>query len=902
MPNFETELTNLLMKMFTPDELRTHAARHLGEGLHNSVPWGQSYQHVADVFVGAVIRHRCRDLWSSLRAERPQWTAQIDEVRAQAPADLQSDATGSEAQRRRRRAWSRPSLPEPFVARPRESGMLLAAMRAAHTVVGVVAPPGYGKTTLLVDVLPDVLGEPAVYGGLHNVLYYQPRRAGDLTVRHLLDDLGAPPDDVDGDEGESSAARCQAQIDVLLRLAAERRGAWVVLDDFEALLTEDGQIESVELRALLTQTALRASTRSGDPPRLRFLLGSAVRTAGSLPVVWIDLGEGMDPDGAASLLTEAGPADVLGRDDSTVIAELAQHMRRIPMGLASLARYAREAGLSYRQIARDEKIRAAAFDNSQRGLREILRLHIQSMPRDARALLRTLAVLVGPLPERVLRAAARFGEDTFAVALGALVRAGYVTRRDGQVELLGPVAEAVAEDIGEDGRLEHHAAAAAAYAVELQESRPNDWRTLDDLRPWIARIEHLIKCRRLAEATEVLGEIQAHGLTLRGYFREAAELRTRLANAIRGDDLESKRLLATNLRGSSGPYTRMGEFNRARRALERARGLCEEVGDAGELEKCWNNFGILAERQRRLREALGCYERALQIAEGIAVRDDHAIAVRLSNIAAVCVHLGHFERAQSCTDRVLRIYRGIEAWDATKHLPILATAWGTRADVHLALGEYRDAAYFGDQALAVHRAEQGHTRRQGNRLVTLGRVEMARGDNTRAVRHFQEAVSHFAAIGDKNLESAARHRLGLAHHHRGDDVLAEEAYRAGSGLNQVRSRFALHTYWGLLMLRQGREDEAFDKLQDAVEQCERLLRDAEDAIEPLYTLPLALVGLEQTGSDAWRREQVLARYADAAAHSVARGIREAALRDLGLVPIDPALSRAIRSILAAQAA
>lgn len=96
-------------------------------------------------------------------------------------------------------------------------------------------------------------------------------------------------------------------------------------------------------------------------------------------------------------------------------------------------------------------------------------------------------------------------------------------------------------------------------------------------------------------------------------------------------------------------------------------------------------------------------------------------------------------------------------------------------------------------------------------------------------------------------------------------------------------RFAVSARWGILLLHEGRLDDAGGMLQDAVEHCERILENAEDFYDPLYVISLAQLALAHINPSEEQFEVVRAAYRRAVTVCPARGVLDSAAQDLDLL-------------------
>lgn len=904
---FERALKRLLLDCFTLEELRRHVLDELEDGrvIAQEIRWNEPLQSVADELVGKLLRRGCGDLWSSLRRRRPRKTHEIEAVRALSTVDCLPDGSETSARhagrerspvRRRRFAPNGiPRVPDWYVRRDAQHAELLAMMRASDTtLIAVVAPAGFGKSTLIAGVLREFLADSGKLAEAGGLLHYQVQKPTDVNLKVILDNAAGilglhMPGTEDDEDVESADDLVQGHIRAIFTVLEDVGGIWIVIENFEVLLDPDGSIASEELleffRSVAERCSMSANVTEGASP-VRFLLTSRVRPKfrlpGSAQVKWIDLGKGMILEEATRLLAGASEA-AADPEEQTAIAKLAAQAHYIPLGLISVAQYARrgERALRFRDIVRERALMAAfdSFDrDNQHGLRHILRLQLAQLSAGASALLQCLSIFFGSAPAAVLKQTAALSDALFDSTLLALERAQLLSCQSDQVDIHAVVREVVMADMPPELRRDLHARAADAFHA-IRKADPEDWLTLDDVRPQLMQVEHLMAIERYEEATEVMNAIQEHGLTKRGYYGECIALRMRLAKAltVRGrPDLQAR-----NLRACGVPLIRMGQFDFAREKLELARRLAEKLPDQREHMFAWNNLGIMYFQQRRLKESLAHYEQALRVARE-RLRDPHNAAVRLGNISGVLEKLAEFGRARACAEEMLEIYRSIDPWVSSRHMHCVGTAWSLLAAVDLAQGDTRNAEYHWDLSAAFARAE-GHARRLGNRLVGQGRVALAKGAFDRAIRRLDEAVSQFQSVGDKSGLGRAQLFLAIAWHHAADRERARRYYEEGASLRHAGSFFGLCVRWGILLLGEGRVDDAGGLFQDAVVHCERLLADTESFYEPLYVLPLARLALAHIAPNETEREAVLVAYGRAAALCSARGVVDSAAQDLALL-------------------
>src|ERR1700676_2881025 len=103
---------------------------------------------------------------------------------------------------------------------------------------------------------------------------------------------------------------------------------------------------------------------------------------------------------------------------------------------------------------------------------------------------------------------------------------------------------------------------------------------------------------------------------------------------------------ARTLSSSIQPLILLGEYDKAFKAADRARGIFTRLHDPWRLARLDINLGNIFHRQDRFEEAISQYERAY---EGLLpYKDAEGIAVVLSNMAMCLISLNHFPRSLAC--------------------------------------------------------------------------------------------------------------------------------------------------------------------------------------------------------------------------------------------------------------
>lgn len=894
---FERALKQLLISLFAVDELREHVLNELVDGLDlvREIHWSDSHYGVVAHLVTALIRRGSTDFWAMLRRLRPQRTQEILEVKMVSGSACLPDRP--EARPRSRRTTPRPRVgpgglppvPDWFVRREVHHAELSAMMRAHDTsIIVVVAPAGFGKTTLVAGVLHELFGDTQSLPEAGGLLHYQPQKPTDVYLKLILDNavrlFGHVPqtDDDNGDISPEETMR--QQIRSFFNVIDDVGGLWIVIENFEVFLDGNGSLTTDDLREFL-RSAVERHVRC-TTPAVRFLLSSRQRPKLRLPadveVKWIDLSKAMSTEEATRLLAGASEA-AMDADEQHAMAELAKLVHYIPMGLVSAAQYARHgvSSLRFASIVREPALLAAfhAFDrDSQQGLKHMLRLQIEQLSDEAQCILGAMSIFFTPVPTNILRQTAGMPNDGFDVAFRALDRAQLLSAQASVHELHAVVREAVAVNASPDARRILHARAAKAFASIAKNEE--DWLTIEDLHPQLSQIEHLMAIERYEEAMKVLRRIQLLGLSKGGHYQKIIELRTRLAKAI--GLLERPDLQAENYRSLGLPLIRTGDSVRAHAMLDRARRLSESLPNQREHMLSWNTLGVMYGTQRKMELARVHYERALAIARE---RDlgPHMIAVRLCNLSEVYRSLTDFARARECATEALEIYRTIDPWESLRHLPFVGIAWSELNAVSFAEGRYRDASYYSDLATSIARAEGTYTRRLGNRLIWQGRIELAHRRWARAIGRLEEARLNFQAVGDRSGLGRANLHIARACHHSGQRERAHQHYREGFELRHPASFFGVTARWGILQLQASQVSDAESLLQDCVEECERLLAETASDHELLYTLALARLALAHVSPSGARSAGAIASYHRALDVCQAQGIVDGAVQDLSLM-------------------
>ena len=267
----------------------------------------------------------------------------------------------------------------------------------------------------------------------------------------------------------------------------------------------------------------------------------------------------------------------------------------------------------------------------------------------------------------------------------------------------------------------------------------------------------------------------------------------------RQDTEEIGKTLSTSLL----PLVLLGEYDRAFRTADRARGLFTGQGNTWRLARLDINVGNIFYRQDRFTEALEYYERAYRQLQ--SCKDAEGLGVVLSNLAVCYISLNKFNQA-------LATYQDARWFCATHDMPLLVT----QADYNIAYLYYLRGEY--SQAIQMLRAASVRSRELGDDYhralcsVDLSELYLELNLHAEAARLAKEAGSAFERLGLHYERAKALAFEAIAYsqqnHTFGAIALFELSKKIFASEKNLVWPSLIDVYQALLLLNEGRLYEA----------------------------------------------------------------------------------------------
>jgi tetratricopeptide (TPR) repeat protein len=284
-------------------------------------------------------------------------------------------------------------------------------------VLPIIAPSGYGKTSLVTKFLSTVTnGQQITIPDAQAIVFIRCRENASLA--ELLSDFESITGAQELQQLYQATKTTNGSLSRLARnvlaYLSQIGAVWIVLDNFESWLGQEQRISSDELRAWV-ETALESSHS------VRLILTSQFMPQLSAPrlqnrlkqmtAIEEPLENGLPETHALPYLRQEGSECGLDRADETLLKEFLQKTHYIPSAMESLIGHLNEVypETTFEKLMRDKKAQAA-FQSHDRaaGGQYLIGLQLAALSPDAL---------------RVLSALAFFGSDTPSEALNPLALA-----------------------------------------------------------------------------------------------------------------------------------------------------------------------------------------------------------------------------------------------------------------------------------------------------------------------------------------------------------------------------------------------------------------------------------------------------------------------------------------------
>ncbi len=167
--------------------------------------------------------------------------------------------------------------------------------------------------------------------------------------------------------------------------------------------------------------------------------------------------------------------------------------------------------------------------------------------------------------------------------------------------------------------------------------------------------------------------------------------------------------------------------------------LGEETGESGELFRALNESGKWYHVNRQYEDAAGYYLKALEL--GPRVDNKGSVANVLTNIGIVYWELGNFQSAEAYHTRALELREKVGF--TPKEMGVTLNGLGLALE---GKGDYSKALEYYHQALALHR-EAGDKRRIAAALTNIGNIHTKTKDYSTALKYLWQSISAYRDAG-----------------------------------------------------------------------------------------------------------------------------------------------------------
>jgi Tfp pilus assembly protein PilF len=151
---------------------------------------------------------------------------------------------------------------------------------------------------------------------------------------------------------------------------------------------------------------------------------------------------------------------------------------------------------------------------------------------------------------------------------------------------------------------------------------------------------------------------------------------------------------STGLNRIGNLLIQVGEMDKAE---ELYRSLLEQPSTQAHVALYYNQLGIVKNRQGQYTEAVGFYEKALDIFEKTVPANQPDLATSYNNIGSVYANMGEYSKALSFHEKAL----DIDQKTLPANHPNLATSYNNIGSVYDNMGEYSKALSFHEKALDI---------------------------------------------------------------------------------------------------------------------------------------------------------------------------------------------------------
>jgi predicted ATPase/Tfp pilus assembly protein PilF len=333
-----------------------------------------------------------------------------------------------------------------------------------------------------------------------------------------------------------------------------------------------------------------------------------------------------------------------------------------------------------------------------------------------------------------------------------------------------------------------HASYFAAF-LERQREQLRTARGKNDFAPLASESENIRKAWQLAVAhdSSPLIEQSLESLYLfydfQCRFQEGIDL---LSIAIErwADDPERRCLLGKLLSHQGALYLQVGQYRRARAALERSLTLLKSPDMTAERVFSLVSLARLAHRQGDYEETVHLSKRSLALSQQIG--DRWGITHSLVHLGVVRYRMGDVNKA-----RVL-LEESLEAAQASDNPRLIIAPLNWLGDVACHQGDYVTGQTLFERCLALTR-ETGDNYRVAVALNNLGTVFHVLGKVEKAQSAYQESLDVCREIGNRRRQAIALSNLGELAYETGAYADAERLYREGLAIGRE-----MHDQWILM--------------------------------------------------------------------------------------------------------